>query len=656
MKELLIKIKALFEGSGANQAATAVKQVGDAADQAKGKTGGLAGAFGDSSAKAGIFAGATAALGGAILGLAQQALSAAVDAVKQLVSAFIEGIGKAAEFAGAMTDLSARTGQPIEQLVVLKRAFENAGMSADAVGPMLNRLQKALAGVNEDGQPTSDILNRLGLSVASLNQMTATQQLEAIAAAISKLPTPAAQAAASMEIFGKSGGQMLALLKDGSAFATAAQQVGSLGANTQQAAAALDTFSDAMGALDDKKMGFFMAASAQFATELERAGVAINQIDLGPLGEQVGYVVRGAIEVTKELTAWVDWFRQISDAIGVTQPLIDALGQAIRMAFDPLNLTGFLTFLRDTGQAAVETEAQQKNVEEANRRIANSAEEAAATIARIRAESQGVSQEAVQSAVPVIGNAANAGSAQIASSGQTAQQGIADTGTKAAETIRLTADQLRLATQQIAQSWGQANSSSVTPAISALVQSVQEGFARIAGEFTTAMTNLNAAHAQNLVGLQTSLTTLTQTVNAGNQALAAAFTQSNTEQTAAFTALQTSLQTSLAGLSQSLANLNVGITEATTAATTAATAAEQGGVAMTQAITGIGAQITSAAQAAAQAAQSTAGQINSAISQVGSAIAQNNSAVASGFAALSNRISAMAASLQSQINYLAARR
>ncbi len=598
MKELLIKIKALFDGKGTKQAADDVAKVGQAADQAKTKTGGLAGAMSDGSAKAGIFAGATAALGTALLGIAQQAITACIGAIKNLVQGFADGVMKAADFAGAMTDLSARTGQPIEQLVVLQRAFENAGMSGEAVGPMLNRLQKALSGVNEEGQPTSAALDKLGLKVSELNRMSSLQQLDALAGAIAKLPTPAAQAAASMEIFGRSGGQILAVLKDGAAFKTAAEQVGSLGANLAKVAPQLDAFSDAVSGknLDAKKMQFFAAASAQFAGDLERAGVALNKLDIGPLGEQVGYVVRGLVEVNKALVQMAGGVEAVKAGFNNLYAAI----QNVSMTFGLL--TDGVAWLRNLGREAALTEQNQNAVAEANRRIATSAQDAADFIARARAESQGVGQGVAQAATATVGQAVAQGSGQIAASGDAAQQGIGTAGADAVSKIKLSSYELQVASAAIVQAMSDGNTQGVRPAIEALVMSVRESFGNIMGEFRAATAALQAEQA------------------AQAQQTAAALAA----QTAAIEATRAAAQASMDANAQSLA--------------------------------AVGEQIQAAAQAAAAAAQESAGQIGAAVGEVGGAIARNNAAVAGGFAALSNRISVLAASLQSQINALAARR
>lgn len=629
MKELLIKIRALFEGNGADQAASSLNKVSDAAEKAKGSTSGLSGGLGDGAAKAGIFGGAMAAVTGAVIGFAEQALSAAINAIKNLVAGFIEGIAKAAEFAGAMTDLSARTGQPIEQLVVLRRAFENAGMGADAVGPMLNRLQKALAGVNEDGAPTSEILNKLGLSVSQLNQMTATQQLEAIARAISSLPTPAQQAAAAMELFGKSGGQMLALLKDGQAFSTAAQQVGSLGANTAKAAASLDTFSDAMAGLDDKKMGFFVAAAAQFSTELEKAGIALNKLDLGPLGEQVGFVVRGAIEVTKEVNAWVTWVKQFTDAIGATGPIVDSLSLIIKKCFDPFNISGFLGYLRDTGQAAVGVEKAQQAVDE---QIKSSAASAEALKARMR-ENEQVARGAIAS-VSQAGNSealgtANAAQGKINDSGRSAQEGIRNTSQQGAQQIRLTAQQIEEAARTLASAFQTGMGQDISPALQSLINAVRSNFANLGVAINATSQQLSASLSpatitQPLQALNTTVTTFSTTMTTQLQQLGTAM--------ASLAATAQQMATVTASLQQQMGLLQTGVNALATSVQSANIPA------LGQSIAQVGTTLQQGFQSIANAVGSMAGQVGSAVS------------------AAVNAVWAAIGRLQAQINALAARR
>ncbi|MEI8311484.1 MAG: hypothetical protein WCH98_12085, partial [Verrucomicrobiota bacterium] len=77
----------------------------------------------------------------------QGAFAAANAALAPFASAFA-AIKESLDLGGHLTDMSAQTGIAVADLVVLRQAFANAGMDADAVGPQINRLQKALGGLN----------------------------------------------------------------------------------------------------------------------------------------------------------------------------------------------------------------------------------------------------------------------------------------------------------------------------------------------------------------------------------------------------------------------------------------------------------------------------------------------------------------------------
>lgn len=302
MKEFLIKIKAMFEGSEAlGKADAGVKRLRDRLGECI-KTGAM-------------FGGAMAAVVNAVANLAVQIGTRAVQSVAQLAGEFINGVKGAADFAGQMSDLGAQTGQSVRDVVLLQQAFKNAGLGSEAVGQSLNLLQKALTGLNEEGKPTSEVFARLGLSIESLKHMSATDQLEAISAAIAGLPTPADQARAAMEMFGRSGGRMLALLKDSSAFDTARTMVGGLAESIGQNVEKLDAFSDSIGALDTKKMTFFAGFANGLAGDLGRASEAINAIDLTNIGTQAGEVTAGLIEMVAEFKRWADGAEEFAGKI-----------------------------------------------------------------------------------------------------------------------------------------------------------------------------------------------------------------------------------------------------------------------------------------------------------------------------------------------------
>ena len=197
---------------------------------------------------------------------------------------FAEGVVHAAEYAHEMHNLSERTGQTVQDTIVLGQAFKNAGMGAEAQGHAVNMLQKALTGVNEEGLPTKEIFDQLGLSAEKLKNMSAMDALEAISKKIAGLETAADRTHAAMELFGRSGGEMLSLLGNATAIDRAKKQVGdlaeSLGGNTEE----LAHFSSSWESIDVKKMQFFAGFATEMAGSLEKGATAIDNMDLSKLG------------------------------------------------------------------------------------------------------------------------------------------------------------------------------------------------------------------------------------------------------------------------------------------------------------------------------------------------------------------------------------
>lgn len=310
----IIRIGSTSDTAGLDKAGNSLRKVGTDADAAKAKLGGLNGAFGNLSTSAKLWAAGLVAGAGA--------------AMIQFGASMAAGVKHAADFAGEVSDLSARTGQTASDVIVLGQAFRNAGLGSDMVGQSLNLLQKALTGVNENGEPTAGVFQRLGLSIDDLKGMSAVDQLEAISKAIASLKNPADQTRAAMEMFGRSGGQLLAVLKDTEAFTTARTQVGGLANNIQQSAADLDKFSDAVDGLDTKQMQFFAGLAYALAGDLGTAADNINRIDLTRAGEEMGYLAKGA-------KAYADEIIRAAKSVPSGGGIMSALG--------PLLKGGFLT-------------------------------------------------------------------------------------------------------------------------------------------------------------------------------------------------------------------------------------------------------------------------------------------------------------------------
>lgn len=283
--------------------------------------------------------GLKAALAGAERNVATFAKSFAGLAVAAGGIAAVKGAFDAfkgfADYAGGIADLAAQTGLTSEATMVWSQALKNAGLEAGALGPLMNRLQKAMTGVNEEGEPTNKAFERLGINIGTFRALKPEQQLDTIAAAISSLPDPADRAAAAMELFGKSGGKALALFTDSGALSTAREQLGDLATNLGTSIASLDKLSDAINAAGENKGMQFMAGFAKgFAGDIDEAANSINRIDLSEAGTWAG-------EIAKKLKEASDYARiimntpipKVGEMIGFLSPESQAAMAAMDEAF-----------------------------------------------------------------------------------------------------------------------------------------------------------------------------------------------------------------------------------------------------------------------------------------------------------------------------------
>jgi hypothetical protein len=190
--QALLKIKADVTGEGAVQGlASKIGGLGNAASKVQGGIRGLAGAAGG--------------LGGA--------LGALVPAVSVAgMAALAKG---AIDTADDFAKMSAKTGASVEQLSKFKQAADLGGSSIEEVGNSMLKLNRAL-GTGEG--PAIEALKTLGINANNANgklKSTDAIMLE-VADKFKAMPDGANKSALAMELFGKSGANMIPMLNGGS--------------------------------------------------------------------------------------------------------------------------------------------------------------------------------------------------------------------------------------------------------------------------------------------------------------------------------------------------------------------------------------------------------------------------------------------------------
>lgn len=200
------------------------------------------------------------------------------------------GIGKALDTGGGLSDMANQTGIAAGELQKLQQEFKLNGKEAGDVGAAVNKMQKAIASGSADA-----MLTKMGLTMEQLREATPTEQFHAIGGAINGIADPAQRAAAAMEIFGKSGGSMLAMFASGS-FGDAAAQVGMQAELMNKDAALFDDVSVKLALIGLKVQGFFVGVADKVAPVLKPLLDQFATMDFAPIGQELGQMVAFVIQ------------------------------------------------------------------------------------------------------------------------------------------------------------------------------------------------------------------------------------------------------------------------------------------------------------------------------------------------------------------------
>lgn len=285
-----------------SQFSATMRKAGVMAQTTGGKIAKSMGSAAKSAAKAGT---AFAAMAGAVGG-----------------AALIGGIKAAADLGGKLSDLSARTGIAAGELAVLGRAFEDNGVSADKIGGVINKLQKSVYDFGQGSEKAAKPFQALGISFAEISSLSPAQQFELIQKKISEVQDPAERAALAMQLFGKSGGELLTLFADGGAITKAGEFLGTQAEILNRRSGTFDEISDILARAGSKLQGFTVGVLDAIADDLLPALQYFDQLDLAAMGQAFG-------ESLKVAADWVYKIWQVFDRVGTL------IGDVLGAAFSP---------------------------------------------------------------------------------------------------------------------------------------------------------------------------------------------------------------------------------------------------------------------------------------------------------------------------------
>lgn len=261
--------------------------------------------------------GELAALAGPI-GIAVAAALALAGVAVSLGTELFHLTQQAAEFQGKMLDLSQQTGISVETLSTLEVVAKTTGSSIEAITASLGIFQKNLEAAEDPTTKQSALIKRLGIDTTD----TETAFRSALAS-LAKMPEGYHQTAAALELFGRGGKALLAILKEthGDLDGTT-ERLRSLGILiTTDVAKSADNFNDTLEVLKfqvravsaivgNEAMPIILKAIEELSRLLkENQGVIANWV------HDIEDMARGAFSVAEALKAISEW----TGALGVLE-------------------------------------------------------------------------------------------------------------------------------------------------------------------------------------------------------------------------------------------------------------------------------------------------------------------------------------------------
>jgi len=238
-----------------------------------------------------------AQLASAGFGVAKAGMAALTVATVAAGAALAVGVKRAYDLGGSLSDISARTGVAADRLVVLQRVFANAGVSQDSLQTSFNRMQRALVEAQDGTNAAARALQGMGLPLESLLALSPDEQFHKIGQAIQRIGSPAERAAAAMQIFGRSGAELLTVFADGrEGLDLASREVGNQAKILGENATRFDSVSDRLGSVGLKLQGFFVGVAAAILPRVEELLKSFESLDLSGIGEAVGKALGDAAD------------------------------------------------------------------------------------------------------------------------------------------------------------------------------------------------------------------------------------------------------------------------------------------------------------------------------------------------------------------------
>jgi hypothetical protein len=225
----------------------------------------------------------------------------------------VEGLGNQA----------AKLGTSFEFIQTLETAAQRSGSSIDALGSAFNRTLRSIDEARQGSKTAVEAFARLGISVEQLNTQSAEETFKQVTASINGIEDPTTKAALAMQIFGKSGADLLPTF---AAIERADKDLKRFYATlTDVEKVRLDEFGNSMDRMSTAGRGLAQNLIAPFAGIGSALADSIAEITAG-----VTAIVRPIMQVLEPILT------QIGQVIEIFAIAVGGIGRVLGTALSPI--------------------------------------------------------------------------------------------------------------------------------------------------------------------------------------------------------------------------------------------------------------------------------------------------------------------------------
>lgn len=244
--------------------------------------------------------------------------------------------------------LAARAGVTYGEMAALSLAAERSGVALESVKDSMTKADIAFARAAAGSEEAASGFEAIGLSVAQLNGMGTADRFQAISAAIAKLPTEAQRAAAAVQIFGRSGADLLPLFEGGAAGIAAAKAEADKFGTALTTAQGTDV-KNMISAFETAKtaiQGIVQQVTAYLSPAITGVVKQFNQFigDMGGanIGQKIGAGILDGAEYLAGIGDWLianlssvwQYVASVAGSWNSTISVLQQVGAGIKTAFD----------------------------------------------------------------------------------------------------------------------------------------------------------------------------------------------------------------------------------------------------------------------------------------------------------------------------------